>query len=114
MDRTKVGYNYKGLFKNGVVQMPTLGASGEVAALSSSQGGFEVGGKRGLYADKYMPSFSDNFSKVWGTHTLKAGVFYEHIRNTQPASAQTQGHWAYRRATPIRPAAHTAINCWAS
>jgi len=91
VDRTKVGYNYKGLFKNGVVQMPSLGGGGEVATLSSSQGGFEVGGKRGLYADKYMPSISDNFSKIWGTHSLKAGFFYENIRNTQPASAQAQG-----------------------
>jgi hypothetical protein len=100
VDRTKIGYNYKGLFKNGVIQMPTLSASGEVAALSSSQGGFEVGGKRGLYADKYMPSFSDNFSKVWGTHTLKAGFFYEHIRNTQPASAQTQGQLGVSTGNP--------------
>jgi hypothetical protein len=91
VDRTKVGYNYKGLFKNGVVQIPSLGGGGEVATLSSSQGGFEVGGKRGLYADKYMPSVSDNFSKIWGTHSLKAGFFYENIRNTQPASSQAQG-----------------------
>src|SRR5204862_2514541 len=91
VDRTQVGYNYKGLFKNSVVQIPNLGSSGEVAALSSSQGGFEVGGKRGLYADKYMPSVSDNLSKIWGTHSLKAGFFYENIRNTQPASARAQG-----------------------
>src|SRR6185369_3923871 len=100
VDRTKVGYNYKGLFKNGVVQMPTLSANGEVPALSSSQGGFEVGGKRGLYADKYMPSLSDNFSKVWGTHTLKAGFFYEHIRNSQPASAQAQGQLGVSTGNP--------------
>jgi hypothetical protein len=92
VDRTKVGYNYQGLFKNGVIQIPNLASSGEVAALSSSQGGFEVGGpKQGLYANKYMPSASDTVSKIWGTHTLKAGVFWEHIRNAQPASNATNG-----------------------
>src|SRR5207302_2959956 len=70
VDRTKVGYTYKGLFKNGVVQIPNLGGAGEAASLTSSQGGFEVGGKRGLYADKYLPSVSDNISKIWGTHSL--------------------------------------------
>jgi hypothetical protein len=92
VDRTTVGYNYQGLFKNGVAQVPNINGSGEVATLSSSQGGFEVGGpKQGLYANKYMPSASDTLSKIWGTHTLKAGVFYEHIRNAQPASNATNG-----------------------
>jgi len=92
VDRTKVGYGYKGLFKNDVVQIPNLNSSGEVAALSSSQGGFEVGGpKQGLYANKYMPSVSDTLTKIWGTHTIKAGFFYEHIRNAQPASNATNG-----------------------
>ena len=60
--------------------------------MSSSQGGFEVGGPtQGLYANKYMPSVSDNFAKIWGTHTLKAGVFWEHIRNAQPASNADPG-----------------------
>ena len=100
VDRAKVGYQYQGLFKNGVVQIPNLASSGEVAAISSSQGGFEVGGKRGLYADKYMPSFSDNVSKIWGTHSLKAGVFYEHIRNSQPASNATNGSLAVSNGNP--------------
>ena len=91
VDRNKLGFTYKGLFKNGVIQIPNINQNNELAVLSSSQGGFEVGGKRGLYADKYMPSFSDNLSKIWGTHSLKFGVFYEHIRNTQPASNATQG-----------------------
>jgi hypothetical protein len=92
VDRSKVGYNYAGLFKNGVVQIPNLGGGGEVATLSSSQGGFEVGGpSKGLYANKYMPSASDNIAKIYATHTLKAGFFWEHIRNAQPASNATNG-----------------------
>jgi hypothetical protein len=92
VDRTVVGYTYQGLFKNSVVQIPNLGGVGEAASLTSSQGGFEVGGpKQGLYANKYMPSVSDTLAKIWGTHTLKAGFFYEHIRNAQPASNATNG-----------------------
>ena len=90
IDRTKVGYNYKGLFKNGVAQIPNIASSGEVAGLGTN-GGFEVGGARGLYADKYLPTISNTISKVWGTHTAKAGFFWEHIRNTQPNSSNTQG-----------------------
>src|SRR5205814_1745156 len=92
VDRTKVGFNYQGLFKNGVAQIPNLGGAGEAASLTSSQSGFEVGGPgRGLYANKYMPSASDNIARIIGTHTLKAGVFWEHIRNAQPASNATNG-----------------------
>jgi len=91
MDRTQVGYNYKGLFKNGVVQIPGISGAGEAASISQ-YGGFEVGGNsQGLYANKYMPSVSDNLTKVWGTHTFKAGLFWEHIRNAQPANNYTNG-----------------------
>ncbi|MBI4908563.1 MAG: carboxypeptidase regulatory-like domain-containing protein [Acidobacteria bacterium] len=94
VDRNKIGYAYKGLFKNGVAQFPNItgaGTSQEVANISTN-GGFEVGGPgQGLYANKYMPSVSDNLTKIMGTHTLKAGMFYEYIRNAQPASNTTQG-----------------------
>ena len=91
VDRTKVGFNYQGLFKNGVVQIPNISGSGETATISN-QGGFNVGGPtQGLYANKYMPSISDTLSKVWRTHTMKAGIFWENIRNAQPASNATQG-----------------------
>ncbi len=91
VDRTKVGYNYKGLYKNGVAQIPSFGG-GQESALVFNPGGFEAGGPvSGLYANKYMPSFSDTFSKVWGTHTVKAGIFWEWIRNAQPANNNTNG-----------------------
>jgi hypothetical protein len=91
VNKANVGYNYPGLFKNGVTQIPSLASSGEVSAIST-YGGFEVGGPtQGLYADKWMPSFSDTVSKVYGKHTFKAGIFWEHIRNSQPNNANTQG-----------------------
>jgi len=59
---------------------------------SSYPGGFEAGGaSQGLYANKWMPSASDTLTKVWGNHTVKAGFFYEWIRNSQPDNQNTNG-----------------------
>jgi hypothetical protein len=95
VNRSTVGYNYKGLFNNGVAQIPSFGGTGwanQEAALVFMPGGFEIGGNsQGLYADKYMPSASDTLTKVWGTHTLKAGAFWEWIRNAQPGNDTTNG-----------------------
>ena len=99
VDRNVIGYNYQGLFKNGVAQFPNIQTTQEVAAISTS-GGFEIGGPRGLYADKFMPSASDTITKVWRTHTLKAGVFFERIRNAQPASSAVQGQFNFNNTNP--------------
>jgi hypothetical protein len=95
VSRATVGYNYAGLFKNNVAQIPSFGGNGGSgeAALVFNPGGFEAGGaSAGLYADKWMPSVSDTFTKVVGTHTVKAGFFYEWIRNAQPANNDTNGY----------------------
>ena len=91
IDRAKLGNPYKGLWKNGVAQMPSFTGWGGEMATVYNPGGFEVGGSRGLFADKWLPSVSDNVSKVWGTHTAKFGVFWEWIKNSQPASGNTNG-----------------------
>ena len=91
VQRQNVGYPYKGLFKNGVTQIPSFtGWGGEIATLLNP-GGFEVGGSRGLFADKYLPTINDNVTKVWGTHTMKFGGFWEYIINNQPANNYTNG-----------------------
>jgi hypothetical protein len=93
VDRSKVGYGYAGLFTNGVAQIPSFGNFGpSEAALVFNPGGFEAGGaSSGLYANKWMPSLSDTFTKVIKNHTFKAGFFYEWIRNAQPANNNTNG-----------------------
>jgi len=99
VDRSKVGFNYAGLFKNGVTQIPSIGGNTE-AALIFNPGGFEAGGKSaGLYADKWMPSVSDTLTKVVGTHTFKAGFFFEWIRNSQPANNNTNGNMGFNNDT---------------
>ncbi len=103
VDRATVGYGYAGLFKNGVKQIPSFGNFGpSEAALIFNPGGFEAGGSAsGLYADKYMPSVSDTISKVLRNHTLKAGFFFESIRNAQPASNFTNGEALVARNSPF-------------
>lgn len=97
VDRFKIGFNYKLLYKNGVTQFPNFSGGPELARFNN-YGGFEVGGpKAGLYANKYMPSFSDIATKVWGRHTVKAGFFYEWIRNAQPASNASHGAMTFNR-----------------
>jgi hypothetical protein len=92
VDRNNVGFNVQGLFKNGVAQIPSFGSFGNETALVFNPGGFEAGGaSSGLYANKYMPSAGDTLTKVWGTHTFKAGFFWEWIRNAQPANNDTNG-----------------------
>jgi len=97
VDRTKVGYDVQGLFKNGVTQIPSFGSFGNETALIFNPGGFEAGGpSAGLYADKWMPSLSDTVTKVVGTHTIKAGFFWEWIRNSQPANNDTNGQLQFQ------------------
>ena len=108
VDRSTVGYTYTGLFNNGVKQIPSFGGNGgnSEAAIVFNPGGFEDGGpSAGLYADKWMPSLSDTFAKVVATHTIKAGFFWEWIRNAQPANNNTNGYLQYMSTlvTPSNP-----------
>lgn len=91
INRSNLGIPLRGLFKNGVSQIPALTGWGGEFATMFNPGGFEIGGNRGLFADKYLPTFSNNVTKVWGTHTTKVGFFYEYIRNNQPANGYTNG-----------------------
>jgi hypothetical protein len=91
VDRKQVGFNYQLLYKNGVAQIPNFSGGSEMARINN-YGGFEIGGpSAGLYANKWLPSVSDIVAKVWGRHTVKAGFFFEHIRNAQPASSASMG-----------------------
>ncbi len=96
VSRSAVGYNYGGVYKNGVAQIPSFGGYGwnqSEAALIFQPGGFEAGGaSQGLYADKWLPSASDTVTKVYATHTIKAGFFWEWIRNSQPGNDDTNGY----------------------
>ncbi|HBY60678.1 MAG TPA: carboxypeptidase regulatory-like domain-containing protein [Solibacterales bacterium] len=91
VNRTNLGIPFRGLWKNGVTQIPSMTAWGGEFASLFNPGGFEAGGSRGLFADKYLPTFSNNVSKVLATHTLKFGGFFEYIINNQPGNGYTNG-----------------------
>ena len=112
VDRTKVGYNYKGLFKNGVAQIPGVWRlGGEEAALVFNPGGFEAGGPQpGCMPTSTCPASATPSPRSAGTHTIKAGVFWERIRNAQPANNNHQRQFArQRRAIPTRSATRMPI-----
>jgi len=92
VSRKALGFNFPGVYNNGVDQMPSLGSWGQELATVYNTGGFEAG-HGDLYATKHLLSFADNISKVWGTHTMKAGFFTELVVNAQPGNADTEG-WA--------------------
>ncbi len=92
VNRTDLGYPYKGLYKNGVQQIPSMLSWGNSEfANIFNPGGFEAGGSQGLYATKYLPSVSDSITKVAGTHTLKFGFYYEFDINVQPNNGYSNG-----------------------
>ena len=80
----KLGMTYQGLFGAKETQLAdTISWSGALAEFQpqASFGGNFLGGKFG--AHKYDPSFSDNLSKVVGTHSLKFGFYWDRAGNTQ-------------------------------
>ncbi len=90
VSKKAIGYPYKGLFKN------TFKSLDQIPAITDWRSGvadlYEVGGfDPVLYATKHLLSFGDNVSKVAGTHTLKAGFYYEHVINKQPNSDTDNG-----------------------
>lgn len=99
VDRKALGAPFGGVFNNNVAQVPAFFATGDMAAIVNP-GGFEVGGSRGLFADKHLPSIQDNISKVWGTHTVKGGFYWEYIINNQPANGFTNGQLGFDTGNP--------------
>ena len=87
VSRKAIGYNYKGLFKNGLDQIPSITDWGSGVAATFNPGGFDPI----LYATKHLLSFGDNLGKVTGTHSLKFGGYYEHVINKQPNSGNSNG-----------------------
>jgi hypothetical protein len=93
IDRNALGYDFTGIYKNGVPQIPSMGSwGGSELATMYNPGGFEAG-HGNLYATKHMLSFADNLSKVWKTHTMKFGFFTEFLVNSQPGNGDSPG-WA--------------------
>jgi len=94
VDPGKLGFNMTGLFPTGTAagytpQIPNLfsweGFAG-YSAYTYGDKGFPAG--FGKFSD--TPNVSDNISKVLGTHTLKAGFYWDFARNQQTAGPGPQ------------------------
>jgi Carboxypeptidase regulatory-like domain len=85
VSRSALGYPYQGLFNEANDLIPGADASGwgSGGPQTYSPGGFDPV----LYAKKWQVSASDNLTKVWGTHTAKAGVYWEWVNNNQPGNS---------------------------
>jgi hypothetical protein len=79
VSRAALGYPYQGVFHNGTDIMPALST------------GWWIPGYPMIYQQdisnyqsvKFLPTLSDNLTKVWGTHTLKTGFYWEITGNKQ-------------------------------
>jgi hypothetical protein len=88
-----LGISFKHIFNKTINnQIPEITGWSDGMANLIQPSGFETGS---LYADKWLPSFSDNLSKVWGTHTMKFGFYYEWTKNQQPSSNNVNGQLQY-------------------
>jgi len=93
-DRSKVsrqalGYPYQGVFGQSPDQIPSfdLGGWGSNGPLLFNPGGFDPV----LFATKWQFNGGENLTKIWGTHTAKAGLYFERITNAQPGSGNSNG-----------------------
>lgn len=92
--RTGLGFNTTGLFGTTTAQVPNIEGpwGGAVPNIDefSFDGAFQNG--PGFGAIKKDPSLYDNFTKVVGTHTLKAGFYWDTSGNIQSTAALQVGN----------------------
>jgi hypothetical protein len=88
VSRKALGYPYQGAFKTGVDQIPSVTSWGG-APTQFNPSGFQFPG--GLFADKWLPSITNNVTKVAGTHTLKFGGYWDFVNNNQPTNGYAHG-----------------------
>ncbi len=85
--KTTLGYNDGTIYNNAALVAPSINSAGAQTFPDLSQPDlWEAGGAYPL--TKATPSFSDNFTKVYRSHTLKFGAFTELASNRQ-------GTWSY-------------------
>ncbi len=92
---SKLGFNYTGLFSNPYTpQIPnTYGWSNSAVGFATYQYGepFTPGGANSFGKLSQTPNVSDNVTKILGSHTLKAGVYWDFARNYQTSGGLSSG-----------------------
>jgi hypothetical protein len=83
VSREGVGYPYPGVFGMGpLIPDFDVGAGDNAGPSVMNYGGFQPT----LYATKWTWTAAQDVTKVWKTHTAKAGLYWERVTNTQPGS----------------------------
>jgi hypothetical protein len=93
IDMTKLGLQYKNIFGNPETELPEYTGWGGGVATMLNPSGFQLTGS--LYARKKLPTVADNISKVWDTHTIKAGFYWEKTGNNQPSNNNVNGQMVF-------------------
>jgi hypothetical protein len=86
VSRSALGYTNPGVFKNGLDQIPSFTPWGNGPTILNP-GGFDPV----LFAKKWLVSVAQNVTKVAGAHTIKGGMYYEWVNNSQPGSDYSNG-----------------------
>ena len=96
VDPAKIGFKMTGLFTNPYTPMiPTTygwgGAGAGAVGFGTYQYGepFTPGGQNSFGKLSQTPQISDNVTKIWGAHTIKAGVYWDYARNYQTSGTIT-------------------------
>lgn len=80
-DKSTLGYTYGSIFGASKL-IPSYSTAGTQTFPDFSQGDwFEPNGY--YLVRKEIPSFTDNFTKVWGAHTVKVGAYTQNTGNLQ-------------------------------
>jgi hypothetical protein len=84
LQKGAINYPYNGAFDNGDTQYPQLGTY-------ATYGGLPLGlwpdySNNPLRLKKFQPNAGDNFTKVWGKHTVEVGIFSQRTTNNQTAT----------------------------
>jgi hypothetical protein len=89
ISRSALGYPYGGVFGESPGQIPSLLSDGwsGTGPLYFNPGGFDPV----LFATPWQITALNNVTKVAGAHTLKAGLYFEHVTNAQPGSSNSNG-----------------------
>jgi len=90
VSRKALGYPYKGVFKNEVDLIPSTTDWGEGVGTNINPGGFNPN----QYIKDSVTTLSDNFSKVYRTHLLKFGAYFQLSTNGRPT-------WSYDQSVLV-------------
>ncbi len=93
VDPSVLGTAYKSIFNAAPKEIPSITGWSDGVANMIQPSGYQTTGS--LYAKKTLPTIADNVSKVWGTHTMKFGFYWEATTNNQPASNTSNGELIY-------------------